>query len=298
MERTNLFLVALLLSAISCSRGVESERPHPVTEAYYRADRGEDALGIFLLEDYLKNNRNDSEARLLLASNYMGAAGINVFSLYDEFKDILFTGDLGKVVKNAEKFLDITAKSPRTLGEDGEMTPAEVVIDYIDHFLGIIRKVVSVLNRLPAIPKEQWPLVDRSLYHLDLIERDKDVALYRLFVRIIYVRDFIVERMIANPEVGTIGWVCRMEVDSFVDDLRWISDHLRKASFDMNFTFPEDSHALIEFQRVIASGVRAFDHFTANAPAGSATGYVILQDNMRKALNCKKRAGKPKNDYF
>ncbi|MBC7385877.1 MAG: hypothetical protein H7301_06915 [Cryobacterium sp.] len=119
-----LWLGTLLLQACG-AHGVRQMTP--VQEAYRLMDQGENAKAVVVLEDSLARNTSDpSDAHQLLASAYVGLAGIDIYKIQEAFQDILFRKSLRDEVNSkpmrADVVLAIKLGAKKLVKADGAIT--------------------------------------------------------------------------------------------------------------------------------------------------------------------------------
>src|SRR5687767_4959672 len=89
-------VLATIAMAGACAGERKSEVEHPIREAYALMDQGHNAKAVILLERVVSTDPDNSEARVLLASAYLGQAGVDVYELHRTFQDVLFAKPLEK----------------------------------------------------------------------------------------------------------------------------------------------------------------------------------------------------------
>ncbi len=255
-------------------------------------DKGQNEKAALLLEKVVQDDPNNREAKILLASAYMGVAGIDIYKLHDTFKDVIFNQPLsdrfwGKS-KSGEGPLDTgdvdkIKVSSKTMEDE---TPAiEDLIDNVDRILLKTKKVIEFLNRFPDVPRDKWPLLDSGLELLDQSGNDRDLCLYRVFFRVIYVKAYIGQEFLRNPDIPRKKWLCNIDLNNLRASVDWILKHLTSASEDFRRVFPRQSASINAFEamsQTVQEELTALDH----SRDGTNTGMVILQGRFRSVLRC------------
>lgn len=290
---TALTSLAACLLFVSCGKGVaEAKKPAntPVTEAYTLLDKGQTAQALELLEGILEKDPSNSEARLLLASSYMGVAGIDVFSLHDAFNDVLFSKSLSQVFFSGSKPSGtgdpLTGSNLPDARHGRDDTPVEKLFESVDEFLNNVRRVTVIFERFPHVPEHKWPLMEQSLMNLDQLPPDKGVRVYRMFIRLIYLKEVLVTRVIRDPSFGTREWACSLELEGLDQSLRWISDTLAQVSDDFVHVYPGKASPFVRVQALFKEFEGALTSLESTAPSGSETADLAGQRRLREMLQC------------
>lgn len=297
-----VLLGAFALQAAACSKSGDSgdsvtggtRSMSPTSEAYGLLDRGETGRAIELLERVLGNDPSNDEARLLLASAFMGKAGIDVLSLHDAFSDVLFSRSLKDVFftggRKAEKHEEggntLTGSGLPDVKRSVKPTPIERGIQKLDEFLNNLRRVMVVFDRFPRIAESKWPLVDQALWHLDQLPNEREVRVYRMFVRLIYLKEVLITRVVRDQSLGSQQWICNLELENFREHLAWGADGLARVSDDFTRVYPKQASPFDRFQSLFAVASEELDRLESDAPAGGETGTLVVQRRVREALEC------------
>ncbi len=306
MNSQLVILASFVVSAgiFACARQKDTAIPaHPVAEAYALMDQGENAKAILLLEREIQQDPTQSESRILLASAYLGEAGINVYGLHSSFQDILFSRPMAESFQKEEQGAQqrlIGKSEVPTQDASPKRSPLELLIDDLDRFLNILRERVEFLTRFPDIPPAKWPLLDESLFLLDPAGVGKDISLYRIFVRLIYLKAFISHRVIQDQSLGTRVWLCRLDFYRFKEDLHWLLKNLTLAIEDFGRAYPQRATGLGEIEswvRVILEKLEQQDqqHHKQDGKMLSAlpeTEFILFQDRLRQKLHCSEQSSK------
>lgn len=287
---------AVTLAFLACGnpKGQEpiSHKNAAIREAYLLLDKDEPAKATLILEDELAKDPTNKEVKLLLASAYIGQAGIDVFSVHDRFQDILFSkslsdnfwtsNDTGGFDKTkVENFQDPANKT--------KITKMEQFIEGIDEFFNNLRRTLQLLNRFPKIPVIKWPMIERSFELLDTLDAGKDVSLYRLFVRVAYLRQVLTSQVIQNDKFGTREWACQIELDNFYENLLWSVQQLEKIGDDFVIVFPDKSSPFEKPRYWIAFATELLRQSRDLAPVGTLSGFQITQHKIKESFKCEIR---------
>lgn len=260
-----------------------------VTEAYTLMDHGQTGRAIELLEQVVQQEPGNEEARLMLASAYMGKAGIDVLSLHDAFQDVLFSHSLSDVFLSGDKG---AAKDPvkgadlPAAQQSKDDTPVERVFQNVDEFLNNVRRVMLIFNRFPHVDESKWPLLDQALWNLDQIKPAKQVRVYRLFIRMVYFKEFLVVKVIKDPSFGTRSWACQIETEALKEHLLWMMTTLARASEDFIYIYPKEGSPFIRASAIFKTFEDELERLDHDAPVGGETGMMIGQRRLREALRC------------
>jgi hypothetical protein len=281
MISLEIALTAILATLIGCGKSQQQTTIHPNKEAYRLLDQGKSALAIYILEESIARNPDNSEARMLLSSAYVGEAGVDVFKIYDTFKDVIFDKPLSKRFWPSQ-----ASESTSDSSASKNKTKIELFVSQLDSFLLTLSRVVSFLGRFPDVEKAKWVLLDRALENLELVDSTKDICLYRVFIRIIYLRAYLSQELMKNANLGSRSWACNLELEHMREALAWIMKNLINASEDFQKVDFGGSHSLAEFQGAIQAILDALEEAKSNAPVGVNSGYLGLQNKLREAFHC------------
>ena len=287
-------LLTLAFGFSACERNERSNVPHytSVNEAYEMLDKGNTSSAIELLERVVADNPANAEARVMLASAYMGKAGIDVLSLNDAFHDVLFSKSLSDIFfKGGPKSPGGAAPSDPVTGappiDNGvQITPAELLFEKIDEFLNNVRRVLVILDRFPRVSEERWPMLDQALYNLDQATLSRETRLYRMFIRVIYLKEVVVERVIRDASLGTREWACRMDGQRVSDSIHWIIATVTSISEDYLEVFPGQASPFDRVEVLFKGFDQEMDRLEADAPPGGDTAILIGQRRLRETLRC------------
>lgn len=297
-----VFIVSVLtFVGLGCAQSKQDRPLHPISEAYALMDKGQNAKAILILEDTVSRDPDNSEARVLLASAYLGEAGVDVYKIHDTFKDVLFNksledsflGESNHDAPAADPILEV----PNVNGPDNSENPRindkaliEGILFRLDHTLTQLRQGITFLNRFPDVDKIKWGLLDKALEELSWVEPTRDICLYRIFIRVIYLRAYLGQEIIINSEFGTRNWACRLDIEKLRESLIWITRNLVHASEDYRKVYPDKSHSWVRFQGTIMAFLEALEQVKTNAPLGANSGILGLQQRLREAFKCNESA--------
>lgn len=286
------------IAAGACAPPRQAPLPHILTEAYSHLDQGNNAKAILLLEKaVLEDPSENSEARFLLASAYLGQAGVNVYALYDSFQDVLFSQSLEKtLLKGKKPKSELTEETP-VESADPEPTPSPSVsvgpapvqsaVVRMDRLLNSLRRAFSFLNRFPDVKKRDWSLIERAIDLLDTIPPEKDVRLYRVFARTVYIKAYLSRHIVRDREIGTSAWACDLELPALSEGIDWISGHLAFSIEDLTQVFPGRTSSLVPVQSWLTVAREQLTLMAEESPdLGSRTALAIAQKRIRERLEC------------
>lgn len=275
--------LAISLMAVACGSPI-SRKPPVLTEAYQLMDQGQNARVILLLEDQLARPRgsDSEETRILLASAYLGKAGLDVFAIYQHFKDFLFARPL------KDSFLDSPSFAPSALFQGPVSAPAPAplkdALATADRNFVRLKQAVSFLHRFPHVPRDLWPLLERALEILDAIEGQRDLKLYRVFVRVVYLKAYLDEEVIKDPDFGTREWACAIEFRQLMGNVDWSLQHLTKALDDYEQAVPRKAGRL---QNIYALVKGVFEELNETDPSSpTRPTFQVIQDQLREWAKC------------
>ena len=258
-------------------------------EAYTLMDRGENAKAVLLMERTLREDPANPEASLLLASAYMGSAGVDIYSLHDAFKDILFADPLENsfLGGGARPALDQPEALPPPPAPTPTQGPAQALFAQLDDLLNRSRKVALFLNRFPHVDEVKWPYLIRALEVLDpLQDSGKDVKLYRVFIRVVLLKAYIEVRILRDSQLGTRPWVCRQDLSGLEEGLTWITGHLVKASSDFNQVFPDRASSLNRIHSYLAASLDELTLAREQSPPGTGLSLLQAEQGLGRLLQC------------
>ncbi len=311
-----LSILCLSVSAVfvlsGCGRKDAQARTLSLTrEAYSLMDQGQNAKAILLLEERIAEVPDDMEARVMLASAYLGQTGVDVYKIYERFRDLLFNKPLKDAFSPDDHSDDDGADAsdiPRA------ETPGEEAVESLDLFIAKFQSGSSFLRRFPKVLKSDWVLLDRALSILDdasLFPEDvqisptdprvpRDLRLYRVFIRIVYLKAFLGETFLQERDLGSRRWVCQVKAQSASDGLDWTVGHLAQAAQDFRTVFPDKGFNLAVLQGWLQSIHGVFydpsslstDTGTSEpgpvggAPVGMGTASQVSFARFRKLMGC------------
>ncbi len=278
--------------------------PPPLTEAYSLMDHGDNAKAIVLLEKQVQADPSSDEARALLASAYVGEAGVDVYRIHDTFYDVLFSRPLQKSfftgASTAAPVADVSAPAPGPSASPSPVpgpAPVQQLIRLTDIFMAETQSIVGFLNRFPDVEKAKWPLLDRALEQLDTIvpespdpasaKRHKDVMLYRVFIRVVYLKAYLAQELIGDRDFGNKRWACNVDLEALRESAEWVSHQLVLAADDFRAVFPDKGSSL----DTLNAAASALDQeltrpVGSDGPAGTRTGLLELQSWLRSQSGC------------
>jgi hypothetical protein len=302
--RAAAFLLSIaLISALSACGGKDrrvAQRYTAVNEAYELLDKGQTSRAIALLEKIVSEEPRNTEARVMLASAYMGGAGVDVLSMHDAFKDVLFSRSLSDIFLNGEKKHDapapgttpsdpFTGAPPIEGSEDREQsTPAERMFVRLDEFLNNVRRLLVVLDRFPRVSARKWSLLDQALYNLDQTTLEREIRLYRMFIRMIYLKEVLIHRVIRDPNFGTAYWACTLELSQLHESLSWISNSITSISSDFIEVYPRDGSPFAKIEALFKVFSEELEEFESSTPPGGETATMMGDRRIREAFKCEK----------
>jgi hypothetical protein len=162
-----VFVLPLALGCLPGCAKSGDEVPHRIAEAYRLMDRSENAKAVLVLQDALAEEPGSEEARVLLASAYMGLAGIDIYTIWDNFHDLRFNRSLGDMFLKGGDDPKAPKIPPAPGLSQGESPPVKSLVERIDRFMAEMRNIVSFLNRFPAVPRDNWVLLTQAISNLD-----------------------------------------------------------------------------------------------------------------------------------
>ena len=221
-----LLIIATSLALLGgCAKAKTGVMPAK-EEAVRLMDRGENAKAARILEDVLDRNENDDEAKFLLASSYMGLAGIDVYRIFDAFQDVLFRRSLkDQIIAPKED-----GKGPPALG-NGEIpgkektkSKTEEAMASLDRTLTSFQLALVYLDRFPQVPDEKWPYMEAALARLESMEDPTiDTFTYRVLIRLIYSKSYLISRVVRNDRIWSREWACKFDAQDFDLDLQFFT---------------------------------------------------------------------------
>lgn len=224
----SFLLIATTLAALAGCGKTRTGTIPPKEEAVTLMDRSQNAKAARILEADLRDDPSDDEARLLLASAYMGLAGIDVYRIFDAFQDLLFKRSLKDQIISPKS--DPNAKNPLGNGtiptKDEVKSQAEGTMIALDKSVSSLQLALLYLDRFPQIPAANWPLVEAALAQLESMRNPaSDTFTYRILIRLIYLKSYLVEKVMRNEQFGSREWACGFDARSFDEDLSFFTRH-------------------------------------------------------------------------
>ncbi|MEK7691405.1 MAG: hypothetical protein AAB425_10345, partial [Bdellovibrionota bacterium] len=287
--------IGLAFLTVGCSpeAGTSGAEAQPLSWAYDDLDQGREAKVILGLESAVQEAdptlTSTQEATFLSATAYVGAAGVNIYTFFDSFQDVLFSKSLSDQVFSPREGggLDGALGTGFVAGTDA---PLEKVLFELDNYLNLVRRAAVFLKRLPEVSEERLPLLRQGLYLLDEIDGDdpteiKEIALYRLLTRLVYLRTHIMQ-LITNEEVGKQAWFCQQGLLKFKRKLEDFAEQVMRVADDAELSFPanaEDARALKGYaEEVYTRSLTLWE----SLPSGVALGSFYLERTAKQWLSC------------
>lgn len=232
----HFFTSALLLSLLAGCGGAKTGAMPPKEEAVKLMDTGENAKAAAILEDSLAKHPDDDEAKLLLASSYMGMAGIDVYKIFDAFKDLIFKKSLkDQIITPHDGVADHPSLGDGAIpDQDPAKTKSEIAVAKFDKTLSTLQLALIYLDRFPQIDEEKWPLVESALATLQSMKNPAgDTFVYRVLIRLIYSKSYLVARVLRNEQLWTREWACHFKAQDFDGDLAFFTFQVRSIEADL-----------------------------------------------------------------
>ena len=305
---------ALLLFIFAFACGRTAAQPTRIQSAYTLLDHGQNASAIVLLESELREgSEHPDEARTLLASAYMGMAGIDIFSIFDAFQSFLFSKSLG------DMFLgkgggDANSASPGAGGPtavppvskdsdpdapevlqssvfgfsagDAKLNEADAQLMSVDATLASLERFGLYLARFPHVPERQWPLLASALDQLDRTAPNADLQMYKAFIRLIQLKSYLREKVIRDSGFGTRKWACNVELSEFAEPLGYFAGVLTAVSDDLDQAVKVGATKIKKPAQTIHDFVRSPNVTQVLALFNDGSTIGTLQLALRQKLNC------------
>jgi tetratricopeptide (TPR) repeat protein len=284
-----LLISAVLLALLTgCGRTRTGTIP-PKEEAVTLMDTRQNAKAAEILETALEKNPDDDEAKLLLASAYMGLAGIDIYRIFDAFQDLIFRRSLKDQIISPAR--DGIQKHPLGNGDipsaDETKTKAEEAMAAIDRALSSFQLVLLYLDRFPQVPEEKWPYIESALAELESMrDPSSDTFTYRVLIRLIYSKSYLVERVIRDHQAWTRDWGCHFDVRDFDEGLDFFTHQALAIDEELGEGAAKGAKALGKARRnfhFLAEAAYSADAFSAWS-AGMT--FSELENSLKDAFNC------------
>src|SRR5690606_10543937 len=134
-----------------------------------------------LLERHVSSHPEDEEGHLLLASAYLGAAGADIYTTYDSFKEILFDKSLNdRLWHQSKSGSNLYFNSFESENDGVAAGPVGNLAKDLNRFLFNFLRITNLLHRFIKIEKSKWPLLDVALEHLKKTTPTRDIQLYKV----------------------------------------------------------------------------------------------------------------------
>lgn len=224
----------ILLGLLSCMVFTACGKPlaHQMTstqEAYQLMDKGENAKAALVLEKALRDNPDDAKARKLLGTAYVGLAGIDIYSIQDAFQDVLFRRSLKEQVFSPSK-----NEGSSQNNSPSNLKGGEKMMRNLDSAIVSIQKLLVYVDRFPQVPKEKWPFLERALTELQGLNKSSDVPVYRMLVRMIYLKSYLVENVVRDENFGTRKWACTFDVNDLDEGMTFVGQQIQAIKTDLD----------------------------------------------------------------
>jgi len=258
-------------------------------EAVTLMDKGENARAARILETDLARNPHDDETKLLLASAYMGLAGIDVYRIFDAFQDLLFKRSLKDQIISPKS----DAGGPGALG-NGKIpdhaetkTKSDEALAALDRTLSSLQLALVYLDRFPQVPEEKWPYIEAALARLESMDDPaSDTYTYRVLIRLIYAKSYLVANVIRNERVWTREWACRFNAQDFDLDLAFFTRHVLAIDEELGAGAAKGAKALGKARKnlsFLADAANSADGFSA---WNDGLTFSELENSLKGMFNC------------
>jgi hypothetical protein len=282
----------LLVSGGACAKKNSSQDGGDglasMRQAYALMDKGENAEAITLLEGEIKKNPENVEARYLLATAYMGEAGLDIYALHDTFHDILFSRPLADAFlgkENETPLPELSQRGPIGLSEE-EKTALQKVLERIYNVMNQVRDTVEFLKGLPDVNDKKFPMFDKALDLLDPINTGNDILLYRVFIRIVYIKNFLDYKILRDQGFGTRKWACNLEISRVRDQTVWFARHVLRAIEDFQRVYPDKLTGLTQVKDRTQKTVDVLDEIKVYILSGSVSDYLKRREPLDSLPVC------------
>lgn len=223
MSRNAFVLISavVFLTLTGCGKTRTGVIP-PKEEAVSLMDTRQNAKAARVLEEALEKNPDDDEAKLLLASAYMGLAGIDVYAIFDAFQDLIFRRSLKDQIITPKGDEGKKPNPGRAAIPKKEETKSKVegAMAALDRSLNSLQLALIYLDRFPQVPEASWPFIEAALARLESMrEPASDTYTYRVLIRLIYAKSYLVARVMRNEKIWTRSWACEFNAQDFDEDL-------------------------------------------------------------------------------
>lgn len=283
--RGHFFLTcsALMLALGACAprnpaRAPTSPRVH---QAYRLLDQGRTREAITLLEELEAAGDSPDEVRHLLASAHATLAGVDIYAMFDAFKDVIFrdplaTGFLnGRGVDRFSRGLERRIKEALATDENGlpeERRSPLRALKQVDALFASIQVLVDFFGLLPEVRIESRPELLKALRYLETKPEPKAVLNYRFFLRVILLRAILAQDWLGDPKLFLPGPsdspsnVCDMNqqrlsvlVHELTPILQTVADDFVSARGARSWLLDQTTELARRMDQVMQTGERAAD---------------------------------------
>ncbi|HAR42877.1 MAG TPA: hypothetical protein DCS07_09660, partial [Bdellovibrionales bacterium] len=167
-----------------------------------------------------------------------------------------------------------------------EPAPLELLIDRLDLNLARVQNVTNLLSRFPDVAKEKWSLLDKALENLDSVTQSRDVHLYKVFIRVVYLKAFLGQEVVSDSDFGRKRWACKLDLEKLRENFVWITQNLVAASEDFRSVFPSKATSLDGMHGQLAGVLTILEEMKSSGPVGSNTGLLSAQLKLQSTFRC------------
>ncbi|MBI4924836.1 MAG: hypothetical protein HY843_02840 [Bdellovibrio sp.] len=249
MKCISKYIILLVcLSCLNCGNPRQVYKPSSVAEAEDLIDKGENEKAILILEKYMQEEPKNKEVKILLASAYLGYAGLSIYSYFESFHDLLFERPLSETLFGDKSSQDLASVSINMPGLNDDLAPIEVMLLKLSQFFLIASNQLSFFNRFNTVMPAYWQFVDRALKLIDSTEKTNDIVLYKILIWIIYIKSYLKYNIVGDKSVGSRQWICNLDVERFYLDIKWILRSVLIIVKDVKIIKTEGSAALNDLE--------------------------------------------------
>jgi len=292
---------------------VKDEKKIEIKKATSQMNGGDNEGAIETLEALVLDYPDDREVNVLLASAYAGHSGIDIVRATDAFEDILFDQSIfekispsllkknlndkkqtetSEITPSLEPELDVS-DDPSTQEANKRRKSSALVAESLRKFENAIDglyKASLFLNRLPSVPEGRMDLLGQAVARLDEIKADSPLALYRLTLRVIYLKEYFWIHIVGDESFGSKSWFCSLDLENLYSASIFVARQLIRAMDDTKLAYKDredfNFNSIDRVRALMVEAVSDIEEASKDLPPASRTTIRALEDRIKDATSC------------
>ena len=142
----------------------------------------------------------------------------------------------------------------------------------LDRSLNSLQLALIYLERFPQVPEEKWPFIEAALGQLvSMRDPASDTFTYRVLIRLIYSKSYLIARVMRNERIWTREWACTFNAQDFDEDLSFFTRQIIAIDAELGKGADRGAKSLAKARKNLS--------FLADA-ANSADGFSAWNDGL------------------